>query len=461
MNRLVILLLIFSPIFIHAQKRLFLKHDMAFAFYDYQEKKFCVLDDSTFIWKYDATKIKWQKVPLELSIDMPFAKFLSEFIPMSDKGTPVYFVHSGCGVVYALNENKIFRHDHSFYHMNQFEGAFFMDEGEPRIYGGYGLFTSKNIITRYDTIEREWFVLNNKGTPPPAGTRNIIQKNKRYYYVFDGVSLKNSNFEKINDLYRFDVKSNKWTNLGSITKNVLGKKIEFNFEHYQNHENLISCCENMIITYDLNKFRYKKYKFNSSSLYRSIIKADSLYLINKVTSKPSRYIEISNDDFLKQFEIEEGDLLRKKPSFMKRFIWLLGFFLIILSVLFLIFLIKNKKRKTNLISNNEQSVVSLFDEFNSTEKDLIKLLIKSQETGLEISYINDLVNHDQPSIDTLKKRRETLLKELRYKLALKFNIPQDEVFIEQRMTEDKRMKLLYINEIIRLEFKLNKTKFRR
>jgi hypothetical protein len=90
---------------------------------------------------------------------------------------------------------------------------------------------------------------------------------------------------------------------------------------------------------------------------------------------------------------------------------------------------------------------------NSTEKDLIKLLIKSHETGLEISYINDLVNHDQPSIDTLKKRRETLLKELRYKLALKFNIPQDEVFIEQRMTADKRMKLLFINEIILSEFK--------
>lgn len=450
MNRIVVLLLIFSPIFLQAQKRLYLKHDMAFAFYDYQEKTFCVLDDSTFIWKYDAKKTQWQKSHIDLSIDMPFSKFLAEFIPMSDKGTPVYFVHSGCGVVYALNENKIFRHDHSFYHMNQFDGSFFMDKGEPRIYGGYGLFTSKNIITRYDTTEREWFVLNNIGNPPPSSIRNIVQKNKNFYYVLDGLKLINSNFEKINDLYRFDASTNKWSNIGRITKNVLGKKIEFNFEHYQNHENLILCCENMIITYDFNKLRYKKYKFYSSSLFRSIIKVGSLYLIYKVTSKPSRFIEISNGDFFKQFELEEGDLLIKKPEYFSKFKLLLSFFLA--GFCFLIIILIIYKRDKKIITKNERLTEYIFDDFNDIEKDLIKLLIKFQETGLEISFINDLVNHDNPSIDSLKKRRETLLKELRYKLALKFSIPQEEVFIEQRMTSDKRMKLLFINEKIRSEF---------
>jgi DNA-binding transcriptional MerR regulator len=79
---------------------------------------------------------------------------------------------------------------------------------------------------------------------------------------------------------------------------------------------------------------------------------------------------------------------------------------------------------------------------------LIQLLLAYQETGLEISHINDLVNQDQPSVDTLKKRRETLLKELRYKLAAKFNIPQEEIFIEQRMVSDKRMKLLFLNKLV-------------
>jgi hypothetical protein len=452
MNRLVIFLLIVSPIFSHAQKRLDLIHDNAFAFYDYNEKAFCVLDDSTFIWKYDATKIKWQKVPLELSIDMPFAKFLSDFIPMSEKETPVYFVHAGCGVVFILNNNKISRHDHSFYHMNQFGGSFFMDEGEPRIYGGYGLFTSKNITTRYDTIEREWFAIYSNNIPPPAGLKNIIQKYKNSYYILDGFSGLASHYKAFTDLWRFDIATKKWENLGRVNPTIIGKKIELNYERFQIQNNLFSCFPNMIVVYDFDNLRFKKYKINSFGLFRKIINVGELFLIFKTTSKPSRYVEISNSDFLKQFEMEEGALILKQPSFIVQYKWLIVFFLITFSLLFIWIIKKKTNRKKKLNSNNKLSRKSFIDEFNPTEVQLIQLLLDHQETGLEISFINDLVNQDQPSVDTLKKRRESLLKELRYKLAAKFNIPQKEVFIEQRMISDKRMKLLFLNKLVIKDF---------
>lgn len=69
MKRFTYLLLLLSPFFTFAQKRLDLVHTNAFAFYDYQEKAFCVLDDSTFIWKYNARKEEWEKSPIELQID--------------------------------------------------------------------------------------------------------------------------------------------------------------------------------------------------------------------------------------------------------------------------------------------------------------------------------------------------------------------------------------------------------
>ena len=112
MNRLAIFLLLLFPIFIHAQKRLELVHDNAFAFYDYNEKAFCVLDDSTFLWKYNQQAVKWEKTSIQLSIEMPFEQFLVDFIPMSEEGTPVYFVHRGCGVVYSIKNKVIKRHDH-------------------------------------------------------------------------------------------------------------------------------------------------------------------------------------------------------------------------------------------------------------------------------------------------------------------------------------------------------------
>lgn len=448
MNRLAIFLLLLSPIFIHAQKRLNLNHYNAFAFYDYNEKAFCVLDDSTFLWKYNQQAVKWEKTPIQLSIEMPFEQFLADFIPMSEEGTPVYFVYTGCGVVYKLKNNTIKRHDHSFYHMNQFEGSFFMDEGEPRIYGGYGLFTSKNIITSYDTIEREWFVLNVINNPPPSGVRNIIQKNKNYYYVFDGFSVKNNIYNKLRKLYQFNKLTKKWTVLGTIDPDITGRKIEVNYEDYQNYNGIYSCFPNMIVTYDFDKMCYKKYKINSTGLYRNIIHVDSLFLLFKISSKPSAFVEISNDSFLKQFEIEEGALLLKQPSFIEQFNWLIGILLVLFSLLFILLMRKNRNRKKKSNSSNELTSESLYDEFNPTEVQLIQLLLAHQETGLEISYINDLVNQDQPSVDTLKKRRETLLKELRYKLAAKFNIPQEEIFIEQRMVSDKRMKLLFLNKLV-------------
>ena len=447
MNRLVILLLILSPIFSHAQKRLDLIHDNAFAFFDYQEKAFCVLDDSTFIWKYDATKIKWQKKPIELSIDMPFAKFLAEFIPMSDNGTPVYFVHTGCGVVYTLNKNKIFRHDHSFYHLNQFGGAYFMDEGEPRIYGGYGLFSYKNFITRYDTIKREWFMIQSYSTPPPSGFKNILQKNKKFYYVFDGFKSINSSYKKNKDLWQFNIYSNKWKNLGEVNPSIMSKQLELSDELIQSQKYTYSCYNNMIFTFDFDNFKFKKYKLKSNVIYRKILKDGDLFLILKSTSKPTNYVEISTDVFIKQLDYEEGDILIKKTTFPSNPILLTSIIIVLILIgSFYFYRIFPNKIKLNNTGK------SYFTDLNDTENELVKLLINHSETGLEISFINDLVNQDQPSIDTLKKRRESLLKELRYKLATKFNLSQEDVFIEKRMNADKRMKLLFLNETIRKKY---------
>ena len=126
-------------------------------------------------------------------------------------------------------------------------------------------------------------------------------------------------------------------------------------------------------------------------------------------------------------------------------------FLSILVLLILWLLQKRKKQIFNRKNKSDNSLLIEAEEFNQTELVFLKLLIFHQENGLEISYINDLVNHDQPSIDTLKKRREILLKELRYKLAAKFNIQQEEVFIERRMENDKRMKLLFLNELVKIK----------
>jgi hypothetical protein len=451
MKQFTYLLLLLSPFFAFTQKRLDLVHENAFAFYDYQEKVFCALDDSTFIWKYNGMKEKWEKSPIELHLEMPFVKFLTDFIPMSDKGSPVYFVYKGCGVVYMKNGNAIRRHDHSFYHMNQYSGTYFIDEGEPRIYGGYGMFTNKNIITRYDTTEREWFVINSGLKTPPEGIQGVIKKCNNHYYIFDGFRGIGRNYFNQDRVWSFNLKTSKWRNIGKLNPKIKEKQVGNFYEEFQSIGNGYSCFENDIISYDFDKLRYKKYKFNAAGLYKNIIRVDSLFLIMKTTSRPSRFLVVSDSSFIKQFDCEEGEIILNETNSLFSVLIIIFSSITLLVLFFLFQLQKRKKQLFSRKNKNENSVLIEAEEFNQTEVEFLKLLIFHQENGLEISYINDLVNHDQPSIDTLKKRREILLKELRYKLAAKFNIQQEDVFIERRMENDKRMKLLFLNELVRIK----------
>jgi hypothetical protein len=211
------------------------------------------------------------------------------------------------------------------------------------------------------------------------------------------------------------------------------------------------CLENEIFSYDFEKMGYKKYKVNATNFFKKILKIDSLFLIIKTTSVPSRFVVISDSSFLKQFRYEEGQIIWTKSKF-SIFTPLIIFSFVIILVLFFVWMpIKRKTLTSKRKNNTDFGLVIETNEFNQTELDLLQLLLTHQKTGLEISYITDLVNHDQPSIDTLKKRREILLKELRYKLATKFNLPFEDVLFEKRMETDKRMKLLFLNELVKIK----------
>lgn len=441
-----VLLFLISPIFTYSQKRLSLVHYHAFTYYDYQENTFCVLDDSSFVWKYVSSENKWKKSPIELHIDMPFVQFIESFNCISDKGSPVYFVAHGCGVVYAKRGNVIERDDNSFYHKNQFGGSFFMDEGSPMIYGGYGLFTYKNIITRYDTIAKEWFMVETLNENPPIGESNKIIKYGYKYYLFNGYKPDKKVLVPMEEVYVFNKKTKKWSNPGKLNPKINREQMPPGQYGYQVASNRFSCFNNWIIEYDFEKIKYRKYKFSSTNLYHGILKVDSQYLIHQLSSKPSRWVEIKDKDFLKSFEYEEGDLIipEKAPSLLKG--W---HYAIIGIVLFIIIwgIIKIRLKKINL---KEEFVMRIkaIQEINQQETELIALLLNHHEFGLEISKINDLVNYENPSVDTLKKRREILLKELRYKLSSKYNVSKDDIFIELRMDTDKRMKLIFLNQEI-------------
>jgi hypothetical protein len=125
-----------------------------------------------------------------------------------------YFVHRGCGPVLEFRNDSLVRIDNSFLHLNQFDAATFVHNDEIYFFGGYGLFTHKNILTKYDFDLKKWSLVKTKNPEIVSPLQRIFYYNdKKYLYVFGGLNndLLNVNiFHNKQDVYRLDLKELVW-----------------------------------------------------------------------------------------------------------------------------------------------------------------------------------------------------------------------------------------------------------
>ncbi len=213
--RILLTILLLFPFLSNAQNEYSTRELNPFVFYNYQRNCFTIIDDSTGCHEYNPTKKQWETRKLKMVIDEPFSKFLENFVVLHEKNSEIFFVDRGCGQVYILKNDSIYRHDHSFHHQNQFGGLFFIYNNEPHIFGGYGLFTYKNIITRYDLEDREWYHYEIKGDSPKprkAAKGNFVNGK---LYVFGGERFLYDKKTNYFDCWVFDFKTLKWTNIGN------------------------------------------------------------------------------------------------------------------------------------------------------------------------------------------------------------------------------------------------------
>ena len=79
----------------------------------------------------------------------------------------------------------------------------------------------------------------------------------------------------------------------------------------------------------------------------------------------------------------------------------------------------------------------------------LECLLVILESGIEFININSLddifVSEYKASLPTVKKRREQSLKEIKFLLSFRLEVPADDIFIESRDEIDKRIKLIKIN----------------
>lgn len=125
------------------------------------------------------------KLPLKHT---DYLEKLQDYIPIyiNDK---TYLVHDGCGPVLEFRNDSIVRINDAYLQRNQYGAVHFVYNNEIYFFGGYGLFTSKNILTKYIFKTKDWIQVQTRGEKaqePREGAFSYLEGDD--LYVFGGVN---------------------------------------------------------------------------------------------------------------------------------------------------------------------------------------------------------------------------------------------------------------------------------
>ena len=406
MKTKLLLLYLCVSFFHHGQTYRFKIIDPVICF-DYKTNQIVAIEDSLYRIEINLATKKSVKKPLHLDSQVTFQDFKSNFIPLSSEGSPIYYVDRGCGWVLELREDSIVRVDRSFHHQNQFGGAFFMHHGKPYIFGGYGLFTYKKFITKYEVELKQWY-LESEGGNLKNGVLNIFNCNASRLSILLARKT-GANFS--NELWTYTFKSKRWKYLGQVEgfDSLINKpKVEMN-------NNMIICLD-YLYEFDLEKLRLNQYYLNPTNSVIRIVKFPMSYgLLKHVLSREreeSILSVIDKDVFTKKYRVSSTEikLLKKDESAVTKY-WV--FLFVVLVVCVMLWLAFRLKRKRNGKVKISPSVA-----------ELLQLWLSKPDYLLELHELNDLVNYDNPSMDTLKKRRENLIRLFVVEISSMYQLPE-------------------------------------
>ena len=365
-----------------------------------------------------------------------------------------YFLDPLGGGVFLFKNYILSRKDNSFQHRMQIQSSQFVYNGNIYKYGGYGFWSDRNFITRFDINTNEWELvpfLNSKNVPKGRhhSITKVIGDN---LYVIGGISANELNplvFENNNDVWKFDLVNGIWKRLGEIKglSNKLIKNTIIDFE-----DKLIIDNIDEDILYELDLVRNSVRLFNKTSFTRKVNNPSLPIFFNK----NEFYGFFKEDNSLNQITlvkrnadeifgelISEDRFYEKEINFVNYMLSVLGF-LVLIPISILIYkrrLVKNKlliKKDGNLYFNRKkidleaQGLVLLKYLMTSKEpvysKDIISLINKPQ---MEYSHKTRILN------DTLYK--------INYKIKSSLKTDYDPITVI-KSSFDKRLKVYSINK---------------
>ena len=422
---------------------------------DYKNEEYLVFNNFSNYFKRKFNSTVWEKVSFKSNQMPTLDKFDYDYFHIKGKN---YLVYNGCGEVYELRNDSIIRIDKSFQHKNQFNSNHFVYNNEIYFWGGYGLFTHKNILTKFDFKTKEWELVKysdySKIPEPRQGAMSFLKND--FLYIVSGYTddyetkQTTGNSKQLNDIWKFNLKTREWDFIGTINNQ---KELLYNFNGLASFqtENQLFYDNNRLFEFDFDNNSLKftepkdKYYFSKKEKYNTKTK-EVIYLL---TSSQNPFVIVT----IEPFSSYSTNYINETSIVVNRWIYFaIGISVLIFTGLFFFYINKRKKTpkeelnaitcKNNAFYHKEKTISNLTND----EKDLLLFFFENYNNPLQMNEVVDFFSkNDGTNYNTLTKKKDTILNSLNQKLAFVLDINEDDLFIYQKNNEDKRIKEIQLN----------------
>jgi hypothetical protein len=353
-----------------------------------------------------------------------------------------YFVQNVGGLVLKLNKNDLIRIDKSFTHKMQISSSIFIYKNEIYRYGGYGFFSVRELIVKFDFETSEWeSVKVNRELIPRARYSNAFSIDENNLTIIGGETIDRYNREKrlrLTDMWQFSFEELKWSfildseDILAIDSDayIFDNKILFREGNYLKSLNLDSyelSTNNLTNTLLKVSDRFKVHYFDGN--FHFVVNRNNG---ERVLISRSKKELLGTSKFLKS--------LKNKKLLSVNNLIIIGLLLfVIITIFFLMRYLNTVILKINKIKFRNKTV------FISEEEYIVLKEFFRNQNSLENNILQNLVNKDQYERSHNVRRKNNLINTLNSKFQILFNNNSFNYIEIKKSDFDKRYKRYFLN----------------
>jgi hypothetical protein len=390
----------------------------------------------------------------------PYPDKLWHYVPYSIKGK-TFLVQDGSGPVLEFRNDSIVNCNNSSLFRNQIGSAKFVYKNELHLFGGYGLFTYKNIVTKYDAKNKDWVQVQTFGDEIPSPRYRLYSYlANENLYVFGGDEEDSSNilnFKKCdNTVWRLHLPTMQWYKIGKFDSSLLGQNTFLPFSANDKLYLISTSVYGIVFEVDIVKNTIKKFT------EKTLIKPTQIYFDNTkkelvsvtwISNNKYKVFQANLNSFLGK-PIEESEFILPFYEEIPRASFGFG-----IGILFIILggaIFFNKQKKYKLLPFNGITLKKetgsyyyknkLIDNLEEAELRLLNYLSENALRFVSLNELNHLFENgnNTENFSSIVKRREITLTALLQKLSNITKISEKELLLNHKNPDDKRIKEIRI-----------------